>query len=142
MKVRDWIKRFPGLPNTLPPESSLDEIGRCLLSKSCARDVYVISDASRVVGHISHTKLAPLILAEHRPVHTRRQIMDRIAVGTAKDIMETQYPRAHPEEDLDDVIDRQLHYAVEDMSVIDHDGALVGAINLTEILRERIGQNR
>lgn len=53
--------------------------------------------------------------------------------------MDSLYCSAEPEEELDEVLHRQLEYGVEDMPVIDDDGTLAGAVNLTTVLNELYG---
>jgi CBS domain-containing protein len=113
-----------------------------LLEQDVPRDVYVVSAEGRVLGHLSHRRLARLLLAEHRPVHTRRQIMERVCGGTAEELMEPHFVYAHPDEELEDVLHRLLEHEIEDMAVIDDLGLLVGAINLTEVLRDRRNETR
>ena len=136
MKVLEWLKLNPGRLVTVPGDASLEEIIRRLLSENCLRDVYVISAKKTIIGHLSHKRLAHLLLAEHRPDLTRRQLMERVSGGTAQEYMDACFVSAHPDESLDNVYDRQLEYEIEDMPVIDKQGNILGAINLTSILRE------
>jgi len=136
MKIAEWIQRHPAEVMTVSADASREQILAVLLSKPGLRDIYVLADDGQVIGHLSHKKLARLVLAEHRPVHTRRQIIERIACGSAREIMSTHFATAQPEEELDNVLHRQLEHDVEDMPVIDSEGKLLGVINLTEVLSE------
>jgi CBS-domain-containing membrane protein len=75
-----------------------------------------------------------MVLIEHRPIHTRRQILERVARGSARELMETHFASARPEEELDDVLDHLLEHGVENMPVVDAGGRSLGVINLTEVL--------
>ena len=44
-------------------------------------------------------------------------------------------PLTTADEELDDVLHRQLEHEIEDMPVLDANGALLGAVNLTRVLR-------
>lgn len=136
MTVGEWIAQHPGLAVTVPDDWSLQQIVNRMLEEPYLRDLYVISENRRVVGHLSHKKLAELVLAEHRPVHTRRQFMHRVAGGTARELMDAHFVSAHPDEELDNVLHRQLEHDMEDMPVIDDQGQLVGAVNLRTVLRD------
>ena len=136
MKVSEWINRFPGHIVMIQPESSLEQIIDQMLSKSCVQDVYVVSGEDVVLGHLSHKRLAGLLLAEHRPMHTRRQIMERVVLGSAEDLMEGEFVFAQPDEELDDVLCRFVDHDLHDMPVLDDQGMLVGGINLNTVLRE------
>lgn len=82
-------------------------------------------------------RLAEYMLAEHRPVHTRRQLLERVAgAGSAEDFMDVLFPSASREEELEDVIHRQLEKGLEDMPVVVPEGNLLRAVNLTQLLRE------
>jgi len=141
MKIAEWLQRHPAEVVTVSADASLEQVLAVLLSKPGLRDIYVLADDGQVTGHLSHNKLARLVLAEHRPVHTRRQIIERIACGSAREIMSTHFSTAHPEEELDNVLHRQLEHDVEDMPVIDSEGRLLGTINLTELLHEAYKQS-
>jgi len=135
MKVREWIRHYPGRAVTVPADWMLEQIIDRLVQEAGLRDVYVIATDGQILGHISHRRLAQLLLAEHRPVHSRRQIMERVAGGTAREFMEPHFVHAHPDEELENVLHRQLERDIEDMPVIDEFGVLLGAVNLTEVLR-------
>lgn len=106
------------------------------LSGAGVQDLYVVSGANVVLGHLSHRRLGALLLAEHRSVHTRRQLMERIVNGTVKELMEGEVVFARPEEELDDVLCRFIDHDLQDMVVLDAQGVLVGRINLNTVLRE------
>ncbi len=135
MRVSEWIQQHPGRVTTASPDASLEELLDQFLAQPRAAELYVVDDGQRVIGHISRRRIAHLILAQHRPVHTRRQIMDRVACGSAREIMRAGFPSARPEEDLDDVLHRQLEHDVADMPVLAEDGSVLGVVNLSEILR-------
>lgn len=135
MKVSEWIRHHRGAVITVSPELSLQELLERLLHEPCLRDLYVVEDGDKLIGHVSHKRIAHLILAPHRPVHTRREIMERVAGGSARELMQTEFPSAHPDEDLDSVLHRQLEHDVEDMPVVGDDGTLLGAVNLSAVLR-------
>jgi len=138
MKISEWIDRHPGQTITVPPDCSLHDAMDRMLAAECMRDIYVVADDGHLIGHLSHKKLASLILAEHQPVHTRRQLMIRIAGGSAQELMDTEFTFARPDEELDNVLHWQLEHDVENMPVINEDGILVGVINLRVVLREMI----
>lgn len=136
MKVSEWICRFPAQIVTIHPESSLEQAVDQLLSGAGVQDLYVVSGENVVLGHLSHRRLVALLLAEHRPVHTRRQLMERIVNGTVEELMEGEVVFARPEEELDDVLCRFIDHDLQDMVVLDAQGVLVGGINLNTVLRE------
>jgi len=141
MKVSEWIRNHRRSVIIALPDLSMEEVLDRFLAEPCLRDLYVVDDDHRLIGHISHKRIAELVLAQHRPVHTRRQIMERVACGSARELMQTDFPSAHPDEDLDDVLHRQLEQYVEDMPVIAADGSLLGAVNLSAVLRaSRLGE--
>jgi len=90
MKISEWISHHPGRAITVPPDCSLHDTMHRMLAEECMRDIYVVSGGGKLIGHLSHRKLANLILAEHQPMHTRRQLMIRIAGGSAQELMDTE----------------------------------------------------
>jgi CBS domain-containing protein len=135
MKVKEWLARNPATALVVPAGCSLVEALDRMLDTPEARDVYVVDERNRVIGHLGRHRLAHYLFAAQRPVHTRRQLMDRIAAGTALESMSRHFAAARPDEDLDDVLHRMLEHAVEDLPVIGEDGTLVGAVNLGAVLR-------
>ena len=136
MKVSDWLAQHPDVVVTVPADCPVDAVIARLLRETCLRDVYVVDGDGRLLGHITHKRLAEHLLAEHRPVHTRRQLMERVAGGTAKDFMNSSFVVAAPSEALEDILNRQLEMEIEDMPVLDESGNVLGAVNLTSVLRE------
>ncbi len=134
MKVAEWLRLHPQDTATLGPDWPLERILDRLLATPGLRDLYVADAQGRLLGHISHRRLAQMVLIEHRPVHTRRQILERVARGSARELMETHFASASPEEELDDVLDHLLEHGVENMPVVDAAGRSLGVINLTEVL--------
>lgn len=134
MTITEWLEQHPGRPVTVDDGSSVDQVIMLMLEQTGVRDVYVV-EKDTVLGHISHRRLAHIALAEHRREHTRRQIMERVFAGSARDLMDPHFASARPEEELDDVVGHMLEHDVEDLPVLDHRGRLVGAINLTDVLR-------
>jgi predicted transcriptional regulator len=135
LKVSEWIHKNPGNTITVPPEWELDKIIDRMLEEQCLRDIYVVSEDGHVIGHLSHKKLVRLLLSEQQPVHTRRQIMERVSEGTAQEIMESHFVFASPDEELDNVLYRQLDRDIEDMPVIDDESKLLGTVNMTAALK-------
>jgi CBS-domain-containing membrane protein len=141
MKVSEWLTEHPDMIVTVPADTTLAATLARLLEESCLRDVYVTGSDGRIVGHISHRRIAEHVLAEHRRAHTRRQLMERVAEGTAADFMNSAFATASPDEELDNVLSRQLEMELEDMPVVDRDGSIAGAINLTHVLRHYMVEN-
>ena len=61
--------------------------------------------------------------------------MDRISARTAQDLMNPHFASARPDEQLDNVLDRMLEHDIEDLTVLDVQRQLVGAISLTTVLQ-------
>jgi CBS-domain-containing membrane protein len=61
--------------------------------------------------------------------------MERVAGGTADDFMNSVLATASPRECLDEVLHRQMEMELEDMPVIDAQGHVLGAINLSHVLQ-------
>jgi len=142
MKVSEWIAANPGAAPTVAPDASLAAIIEELLRRPGARDVYVVSEEGRVIGHLSHKRLIRSVLAEHHPWPTRRQLMDKVAGGPARELMNSHFPTASPDEKLDNVLHRQLEHDIEDLVVVDSDGVLLGAVSLTAVLEALRDANR
>jgi len=136
MKVSDWLLKHPTHAGVVRDDWSLEQIMEKLLSNSRLNDLYVLDSSDRVVGHLSYKKLAKLVLAEHCVFHTRRQILERVATGTADELMEVHFASATADENLNEILFRQLDHWVEDLPVISLSGKLLGVINLSDVLLE------
>jgi hypothetical protein len=53
--------------------------------------------------------------------------------------MSSSFASAAPAEELEKLLHRQLEHEIEDMPVLNGAGRLLGAINLTRVLRELVG---
>lgn len=134
MKVSDWLSKHPTHAGIVREDWTLEQIMQRLLSNSRLNDLYVLDADDQLVGHLSYKKLAKLVLAEHCIAHTRSQILERVTAGTAAELMEVHFASATADEELDDIIFRQLDHWVEDLPVIDQEGKLIGIINLSDVL--------
>ena len=136
MKVIDWLHAHPRTLVTVSANASVDDAIDRMLNETCVRDVFVLDQQGRIIGHLSHIRLAKILLLEHRPVHTRRQLMERVAGGTVYEFMDSEIYLAYEHEPLDEVFSRQLSKQPEDMPVVNQQGLLIGAVNLSQVLRE------
>ena len=135
MRVSDWITLNPARPVVAHPEQTMQAVAESILSHARHRDLYIVSPGGRLLGVVRHRRVAQILLAEHLPGQTRHQIMERVSSGSLRELMERDCVSAKADEELDNVLNRMLEYEVDDMLVIDDDGAVVGNINLTEELR-------
>jgi len=136
MKVSDWLREHPIKAGVIQEDWSLEQIMEKLLGNARLKDLYVLDSNKLVIGHLSYKKLAKLVLAEHCAHHTRSQLLERISAGSAAELMEVHFASAEPNENLDEIIHRQLDHWVEDLPVINQQGELLGVINLSDILLE------
>lgn len=134
MKVSDWLRKHPTHAGIVQEHWSLEQVMEKLLGNSRLNDLYVIDSKNVVVGHLSYKKLAKLVLAEHCNYHTRSQILERITGGTAAELMEIHFATASPDEELAEILFRQLDHWVEDLPVVNSAGEFLGVINLSDVL--------
>ncbi|MEW7979168.1 MAG: CBS domain-containing protein [Candidatus Sedimenticola endophacoides] len=135
MKVSDWIKFHHAQLVTVAKDEPMARVMATFLSHEGLRDLYVTSPEDRIIGVVRHRRLARLMLAQHLPIQTSHEIMERVSGGVVEDIMERDYVSAKPQEVLDNVLNRMIQYEVEDMPVIDDANRAIGNINLTDVLR-------
>jgi CBS domain-containing protein len=135
MQVSEWIKSHRAKPVTVEPDADIAGIATAFLSRLGLRDVYVVSREGLVLGFVRHRRLVQLLLAEHLPIQSGHQIIERVCGGCARELMEADFVTAHPAEELDNVLNRMIQFEVEDMPVVDDAGRIVGNINLTAVLR-------
>lgn len=138
MKVSEWLQKHPRELITVQEGCTLDQATSRILSESCVKDIYVVNGEQQIIGHIPFMKLARLTLAEHSPIHTRSQIMERVTCGCACDLMETHFASADPSEEMDETLHRLLEHHIEDMPVINGQGDCLGAINLLDVLAVKL----
>ncbi len=141
MKVSDWLDIHPMHAGIVREDWELKQILEKLLSNSRLNDLYVTNTKNQVIGHLNYKKLAKLALAEHCDTHTRSQILERVVPGTASELMETHFASASPDENLNEIIVRQLDQWVEDLPIINQQGELLGVINLSDVLLEIMQEN-
>ncbi len=136
MKVSHWLNTHPTHEGVVGEDWSLEQIMQKLLGNSRLNDLYVIDANKVVIGHLSYKKLAKLVLAEHCRCHTRSQLLERVVSGNAVELMEIHFASAKPDEDLYEILFRQLDHWVEDLPIINQQGRLIGVINLSDVLLE------
>lgn len=134
MKVSTWLKAHPRALRTVARDAPVEEALARLLEDPSLRDVYVADDDGCLLGHVSEHKIARHLLGHHRPVLTRRQIMQRVAGATAGELMNAHFPIARPDDELDEVLHRQLEHDVEDLPILEDDRP-IGAVNLRQVLQ-------
>jgi CBS-domain-containing membrane protein len=135
MKVHEWLKQYPKLGVTVAKHWALDEILTALLNTNDTREIFVIDEQKRVIGHITYQKVAQLVLAEHTASHTRSQIMERVTCGYAIDLMDAHFDYASPDEELGDILQRHLDHVFEEMPVLNEHKQLLGVVCLRDILK-------
>lgn len=136
MMVSEWIEQHPSLPMCVPPDYSMEQTVATFLENAASRDLYVVSTEGLLLGILRHQRLARMILAEHLPVHSSALIMERLAGGTAQELMERDFVFARPDEALDNVLHRLLEYEVEHLPVLSANKKLLGSICLSDVLRK------
>lgn len=135
MKVNEWLNRKDGIPITATSDWSLEQAADALLRDDGARDLFVTDSDRRLIGHLSLRRVAQLLLAEHLPIQSRRQLMERVAGGPLRELMDPHVVTATPDEDLDDVLHRIIEQGLEELPVVDAERHLLGVINLSAVLR-------
>jgi len=134
MLVSEWLKLHPIHAGVVREDWGLDLLMQALLSNSRLHDLYVLGAEDKVIGHLSYKKLAKLALADHCDAHTRSELLERIAPGLASELMDVHFASARGDEQLSQILYRQLDHWVEDLPVLDEQGKLQGVINLSDIL--------
>lgn len=135
MKVYEWLKIHPRPGVTVVEHADRDQVLAALLANANAREIYVVNDQQKVIGHISYHKIARLILAEHTPTHTRSQIMERVTCGCASEIMDSHFNAADPGQEMDEIFALHLDHLVEELPVLSTQGELVGVVCLRDVLK-------
>lgn len=138
MKIADWLDHRAVKGVTVARDASLEEAASALLDEPECRDVYVTDAGGRVVGHLGFRRLAGLLLAAHRPTHSRRQMLDRVARGPVGEFMDQHFIAARLDENVHEVLHQHMERRVEDIPVLDGEERLVGVIRLVDLIRAAI----
>ena len=138
MKIADWLERHPVNGVTVGRDASLEEAARALLDEPECRDVYVTDNDGRVIGHLGFRRLAGVLLSAHRPTHSRRQMLDRVARGPVHEFMDRRFIAARIDEEVHHVLHAHMERRVEDIPVVDEANRLAGVIRLVDLVRAAI----
>ncbi|MCL7743352.1 CBS domain-containing protein [Guyparkeria hydrothermalis] len=138
MKIADWLEQHPVNGVTVERDASLEEAAEALLAEPECRDIYVTDAEGRVVGHLGFRRLAGVLLSAHRPTHSRRQMLERVARGPVHEFMDRRFIAARLDENVHQVLHPHMERRVEDIPVLDADGRLVGVIRLVDLVRAAI----
>ncbi len=134
--VTDWMAIHAEAAVVVSVDATMKDVARTLLENH-SRDAYVVEN-SIVVGHLGFANVTNHLLAEHRPIHTHRQLFSRVTEPTAGEIMDPHFAYARCDESLCDVIHRQLERDVETLVVLAENDELLGAIKLRDLVAESL----
>jgi len=135
MTVGQWLAAHHRIPVTVAPETSLGRVAELLLDTDGSRDAYVTEDDGLVTGHLSFGRVVNHLLLAHKPIHTRRQMFERVTGATAGELMDPHFVSATVEDELNDVLHRQLDRLIDDLVILDKQGRLLGSVNLRQVVR-------
>ncbi|KTG16491.1 MULTISPECIES: CBS domain-containing protein [unclassified Guyparkeria] len=138
MKIADWLDLHPVTGVTVGRDASLEEAADALLGEPECRDIYVTDAEGRVVGHLGFRRLAGVLLSAHRPTHSRRQMLERVARGPVHEFMDRRFISARLDESVHHVLHPHMERRVEDIPVLDGEGRLAGVIRLVDLVRAAI----
>lgn len=144
MKISEWIKTYPVKALTVTGDCSLENAARLLLDDPDSRDLFVVNAEGQVCGHLGFWHLATLLLAELRPTHSLRELIERITLGCVADHMNDRVMCATVNEDIDDILfqhdlfQQHVERRVEDVPVVDDQRRLLGVVRLSDLLRDAI----
>lgn len=138
MNAREWLATHSAVALTLDGECSLEEAARLLLDHPEERDIFVLDAQKRVRGHLGFRDVAALLLAELRPTHTRRELIERITLGSVAEHMDDRVLCAQADEAIDEVFHRHMEQRIEDIPVVDEHRRLLGVIRVSDLLREAV----
>ncbi len=142
MNIDDWLSEHPDLPDTISVDSSLIDILSIMLAPPFSKDIYIVSDNKRLVGHLSLKKIAHQLFPKYQAMHTRRQIIHRVTGGTVRDLMNAEFSYAKPHEELEDVFSLLLERDIEELPVIDDNSMLLGVVKFTSVLRYLVDKEK
>lgn len=144
MKISEWLKAYPVKALTVSGECSLEDAARILLDAPEGRDLFVLDAEGQVIGHLGFWHVATLLLAELRPTHSLRQLIERITIGTVADHMDDNVMCVGVDEEIEellfqhDLFQQHIERRVEDIPAVDEQNRLLGVIRLSDLLRDAI----
>lgn len=144
MKTSEWLVKYPAVALSITAESSLQDAARLLLAHPEGRDLFVVDAEGCVCGHLGFWHLVSLQLAELRPMHSLRELVERITLGNVAEHMDDRVLCAGVDEDVydilhqHDVFQQHVERRVEDIPVVDDQRRLLGVIRLSDLLRDAI----
>ncbi|SHM00220.1 HPP family protein [Vreelandella subglaciescola] len=147
MKTREWLNAHPVKALTVAGDCSLQDAARLLLDDPEGRDLFVLDAEGQVCGHLGFWHVATLLLAELRPTHSLRELVERITLGSVADHMDDHVMCAGVDDHINDILyqhdlfQQHVERRVEDIPVVDEQHRLLGVIRLSDLLRDAIAGN-
>lgn len=147
MKTRDWLNAHPVKALTAAGDCSLKDAARLLLNDPEGRDLFVLNRHGQVCGHLGFWHVATLLLAELRPTHSLRELVERITPGNVADHMNDHVMCVGADDQVHhilyqhDLFQQPVERRVEDIPVVDKQHRLLGVIRLSDLLRDAIAGN-
>ncbi|MTI62477.1 CBS domain-containing protein [Methylophaga sp.] len=136
LSVTEWLQKHPAMLVSVSPDTDILDIVRAMLAHE-SRDAYVIENG-RVRGHLSFNKLVNHLFSHDRPVHSHRQLFARVSAATAEELMDPHFAYCREDEQINQILHRQLQCDVSDLVVLATDNTPIGVIKLTEVVRESL----
>src|SRR5690554_1620042 len=146
MKTSEWLEKHPVRVLTIAADCSLQDAARLLLNDPEGRDLFVLGGEGKICGHLGFWHVATLLLAELRPSHSIREMIERITLGTVADHMSDHVMCVGGNEEVDDILykhdlfQQPAERRVEDIPVVDEQHRLLGVIRLSDLLRDAVGR--
>ncbi|MCA9663274.1 MAG: CBS domain-containing protein [Myxococcales bacterium] len=134
-RIDRWIARTPRPIPTVDVDADVDAM-LARLREFAARDLWVVDDEQRYLGHVGYFSLARVALGEHRPIRTRRAIFDRLTGACARDLLDRHIHPARPSDPVDAVIHQMLSERLESLPVVDDERRVIGVLHLDDILAD------
>ncbi len=131
--VESWLRASPRAVAVVDASADLAAM-LARLGDADVRDLWVVDAGGRYRGHVGLHALARIVLAEHRPVRSRRSLVDRSASALAGDLADAHVRPARLDEAIDAVIHRMLADRLESLAVVDGEGRVIGEVGLVDLI--------
>jgi len=115
--------------------SAISEVIQVAIRFPHSRLVYVVDEHCRLLGAITLGSLLRFLYPYHYrdKIHSR-DILRRLSVKKASDLMSNGNVKARPEETVDDILKRMAKTGVKELAVVDDEGRILADITVIDLL--------
>ncbi len=135
VRIKDLLPFSPTDPAVVTSNTPLREVASKMIEDLRTREVYVIDEKGHFLGVITLRRLARCIFSSEIPDRlSPTSLLELVSAQTAEDLALRKPAYVHEDDVFERLIEVMFRYDINEIPVVDSEKAIVGNINMLEIL--------